>query len=53
VQLGAEMTVFERGVNAAVDPQRVGDRNAGKSDQVRAPVRARAFKREQAFARRH
>jgi hypothetical protein len=53
MQLGAEMTVLERGINHAVGPQHIGDGDARKSDQARSPARTFALQREQPLARRY
>jgi len=53
MQLGAEMTVFERGINHAIRPQDVGHRNALEANKSGVPARALAFQREQPLARRY
>jgi hypothetical protein len=53
MQLGAEMTVLEGGVNHAIRRQCIGHRDAVEANESRDPARAFAFEREQSFARRY
>jgi hypothetical protein len=53
MQLGAEMTVLEGGVNHAIRRQCIGHRDAVEANESRDAARAFAFEREQSFARRY
>jgi hypothetical protein len=53
MQLGAEMTVFERGIDHTIGSQNIGHRDAVEANESRDPACAFAFEREQAFARRY